>query len=259
MIENPTPETNEYDELFEDSQFNEPFDEGTQPARDVLIDGPELFPGDTGTLPLKLRQALIRLLRGPYLDANSSDNVYNTVVDNQEQLRVRLSELFLELVVDEDHKVALLRPVEMAEPHTTALQRQREMTREETLLLLRMRLVLDRHSGTGNEATIARQDIIDVLEQYVDPQAHDAKGVEDLADAAIRKLVTERRLLLPTELDDVWVISNALPLALPYEHIGDIITYMNSLTEAPAEPDTVDGEPAEDAVTETEHDGEEPA
>ena len=264
MTENPTAETAEYDERDEDSQFDEQFAEDTQPPRDVLIDGPELFPGDTGTLPLKLRQALIRLLRGPYLDANSSDNVYNTVVDNQEQLRVRLSELFLELVVDEDHKVALLRPVEMAEPHTTALQRQREMTREETLLLLRMRLVLDRHSGTGNEATIARQDIIDVLEQYVDPQAHDAKGVEDLADAAVRKLVTERRLLLPTELDDVWVISNALPLALPYEHIGDIITYMNSLTEAPAEPaldiDAPAEEPAEDAVTETQkNDGEEPA
>lgn len=249
-------------EDFDNDELEE-LEEYPQPPRDVLIDGPELFPGDTGTLPLKLRQALIRLLRGPYLDANSSDNVYNTVVDNQEQLRVRLSELFLELVVDEDHKVALLRPVEMAEPHTTALQRQREMTREETLLLLRMRLVLDRHSGTGNEATIARQDIIDVLEQYVDPQAHDAKGVEDLADAAIRKLVTERRLLLPTELDDVWVISNALPLALPYEHIGDIITYMNSLTEAPAEPDTADEAPAEeaaeDAVPETQHDGEEPA
>lgn len=254
MTETPTAE--DFDNELEEQ---DELEEYPQPPRDVLIDGPELFPGDTGTLPLKLRQALIRLLRGPYLDANSSDNVYNTVVDNQEQLRVRLSELFLELVVDEDHKVALLRPVEMAEPHTTALQRQREMTREETLLLLRMRLVLDRHSGTGNDATIARQDIIDVLEQYVDPQAHDAKGVEDLADAAIRKLVTERRLLLPTELDDVWVISNALPLALPYEHIGDIITFMNSLTEAPAEPDTAHEAPAENAVPETEHDGEEPA
>ena len=204
--------------------------EGTaEPERDVLVDGPELFPGDTGTLPLKLRQALIRLLRGPYLDASSSDNVYETVVDNQEQLRVRLSELFLTLVIDEDRKVALLRPVDMAEPHTSALQRQREMTREETLLLLRMRLILDRHTGTGNEATIARQDIIEVLEPYVDPLQQDAKSVEDTADAAIRKLVQDRRLLLPTELDNVWVISGALPLALPYSQIGDIVDFMTTL------------------------------
>ncbi|MCQ2002224.1 DUF4194 domain-containing protein [Arthrobacter zhaoxinii] len=239
--------------------------EETESPRDLLVDGPELFPGDTGTLPLKLRQALIRLLRGPYLDANSSDNVYETVVDNQEQLRVRLSELFLTLVMDEDRKVALLRPVEMAEPHTSALQRQREMTREETLLLLRMRLILDRHTGTGNEATIARQDIIEVLEGYVDPGQRDAKSVEDLADAAIRKLVQDRRLLLPTELDNVWVISNALPLALPYSQIGDIITFMQTLggddtgddTAAPALD--LDGTPDDKTPADEENDGEEPA
>ncbi|MCC3292131.1 DUF4194 domain-containing protein [Arthrobacter sp. zg-Y1110] len=242
-------------------------EEQDEPApRDLLVDGPELFPGDTGTLPLKLRQSLIRLLRGPYLDANSSDNVYETVVDNQEQLRVRLSELFLTLVIDEDRKVALLRPVEMAEPHTSALQRQREMTREETLLLLRMRLILDRHTGTGNEATIARQDIIEVLEGYVDPGQRDAKSVEDLADAAIRKLVQDRRLLLPTELDNVWVISNALPLALPYSQIGDIITFMQTLGGDDAGDDTaaapamdLDSTPDTGTPADEENDGEEPA
>ncbi|MDK1329130.1 DUF4194 domain-containing protein [Arthrobacter sp. zg-Y1143] len=237
--------------------------------RDVLVDGPELFPGDTGTLPLKLRQALIRLLRGPYLDATSSDNVYETVVDNQEQLRVRLSELFLSLVIDEDRKVALLRPVEMPDPHTSALQRQREMTREETLLLLRLRLILDRHTGTGNEATIARQDILEVLEAYVDPGQRDAKSVEDTADAAIRKLVQDRRLLIPTELDNVWVISPALPLALPYHQIGDIVTFMQTLS-GDAGDDTADddappldvgpADTAADADTEpATNDGEEPA
>ena len=248
--------------------------EAQEPERDVLVDGPELFPGDTGTLPLKLRQALIRLLRGPYLDASSSDNVYETVVDNQDQLRVRLSELFLTLVIDEDRKVALLRPVDMAEPHTSALQRQREMTREETLLLLRMRLILDRHTGTGNEATIARQDIIEVLEPYVDPLQQDAKSVEDTADAAIRKLVQDRRLLLPTELDNVWVISGALPLALPYSQIGDIVDFMTTLagdadnaddgaatldldgtpTLEPVAPEPVDS--VDSALTDTEPDAE---
>ncbi|GAA3291697.1 DUF4194 domain-containing protein [Arthrobacter citreus] len=221
-------------------------DYATAPAeRNVLVDGPELFPGDTGTLPLKLRQALIRLLRGPYLDATSSDNVYNTVVDNQAELRTRLSELFLTLVIDEDRKVALLRPVDMPEPHTAVLQRQREMTREETLLLLRMRLLLDRHAGTGNDAVIARSDILEIIEGYVDPGQRDAKSVEDVADAAIRKLVQERRLLLPTEVENVWVISGALPLALPYEHIGDIVTFMQALTEASGElPDPALPEPA---------------
>ncbi|MET1156184.1 DUF4194 domain-containing protein [Arthrobacter sp.] len=199
------------------------------PARDEVRDGPELFDGDTGTLPLKLRQALIRLLRGPYLDAGSTDRVYDTVVEHRRILASRLSELFLQLVIDEDRKVAMLRPVPMAEPHTTALQRQRDMTREETLLLLRMRLVQDRHTGTGTEALISRTEVIDVLQDYVDPEQRDAKHVEDLADASIRKLANERRLLQATELPDVWVISPALPLALPFENIGDIPAVIGSL------------------------------
>ncbi|MBP3044839.1 DUF4194 domain-containing protein [Arthrobacter jiangjiafuii] len=245
----PDSPATETDETYPENTY------GDAPApRDVLVDGPELFPGDTGTLPLKLRQALIRLLRGPYLDAASSDNVYNTVVDNQDELRTRLSELFLTLVIDEDRKVALLRPVDMPEPHTAVLQRQREMTREETLLLLRMRLLLDRHTGTGNDAVIARTDIVEIIEGYVDPGQRDAKQVEDLADAAIRKLVQERRLLLPTEVDNVWVISGALPLALPYEHIGDIVTFMQALTDAAGEqPELPDPELPEPA---TANDGE---
>lgn len=206
------------------------------PARDEVVDGPELFDGDTGKLPLKLRQALIRLLRGPYLHAGSTDRVYDTVVEHRRVLASRLSELFLQLVIDEDRKVAMLRPVPMAEPHTNALQRQREMTREETLLLLRMRLIQDRHAGTGTEPLVSRADVIDVLQDYVDPEQHDAKHVEDLADASIRKLSNERRLLEATELPDVWVISPALPLALPFENIGDIPAVIGSLagTNPPA-------------------------
>lgn len=201
------------------------------PSRDAWTDGPELFPGDTGRLPLKLRQALIRLLRGPYIDGNSTDKVFATIVDHQDVLRSRLSELFLVLVIDEERKVALLRPAGVEEPHTTALQRQREMTREETLLLLRLRLIQDRHAGTGNEAVVSRADLVEVLEPYLDPGKQDAKIVEDVADQNIRKLVQDRRLLLPTELDDVYVISAALPLALPYGNIGDIITAMEALAE----------------------------
>lgn len=216
--------------LVADPRDTARLDESAEPrGRDEILDGAELFDGDTGTLPMKLRQALIRLLRGPYLDAGSTDRVYDTVVEHRKVLASRLSELFLQLIIDEDRKVAMLRPVPMAEPHTSALQRQREMTREETLLMLRMRLVQDRHAGTGTEPLISRDDMIEVLRDYVDPEQRDAKQVEDLTDASIRKLANERRLLQATELPDVWVISPALPLALPFEHIGDIPAVLESL------------------------------
>jgi hypothetical protein len=36
--------------------------------RDTFVDGAALFPGDTGVLPMKVRQALVKLLKGPYVD-----------------------------------------------------------------------------------------------------------------------------------------------------------------------------------------------
>jgi hypothetical protein len=42
-----------------------------------------------------------------------------------------------------------------------------------------------------------------------------------------------RRLLLPTALDDVYLISNALPLALPFENIGDIARHLEAVAEGP--------------------------
>ena len=206
-----------------------------QPERDQLLIGPALFPGDRGELPMPLRQALVRLLRGPYVDGGSNESgssakAFNTIVEHRKALEIRLHELFLRLVIDEDRKIALLQPVEMAEPFTTALARQRELSREETLLLLRMRLILDRRLGTGTEATINRTEVLEIFAQYLHGASQDAKGVEELADQTLRRLVNDRRLLIPTELPEVFVISNALPLALPYEQIGDIRKLLESIS-----------------------------
>ncbi|MDQ4047724.1 MAG: DUF4194 domain-containing protein, partial [Actinomycetota bacterium] len=51
---------------------------------------------------------------------------------------------------------------------------------------------------------------------------------------AIAKLLA-RQLLLTTGLDDVYTISNALPLALPFENIGDIPSHIEVLMAATAD------------------------
>ncbi|MDQ6752306.1 MAG: DUF4194 domain-containing protein [Actinomycetota bacterium] len=221
------------------------------PERSQLVHGPALFPGDRGELPLVLRQALVRLLRGPYVDGGNTDSsssakAFSIIVEHRRALEIRLNELFLELVIDEDRKIALLQPVEMAEPFTTALQRQRELSREETLLLLRMRLILDRQLGTGVESTLHRSEVLEIFAQYLRSGSQDAKGVEELTDQTLRRLVNDRRLLIPTELPEVYVISNALPLALPFEQIGDIRDLMDALAHSSATAGNV----AEDGVAE---------
>src|SRR5690349_18992034 len=58
--------------------------------RDTFVDGAAQFPGDTGVLPMKVRQALVRLLKGPYVDGGRDEKLWTTLLDNQVILRSRL-------------------------------------------------------------------------------------------------------------------------------------------------------------------------
>ena len=80
--------------------------------RDTFVDGAALFPGDTGVLSMKVRQALVKLLKGPYVDGGRDEKLWTVLLDNQVILRSRLSELFLTMELDHERKIAVLRPVD---------------------------------------------------------------------------------------------------------------------------------------------------
>lgn len=61
---------------------------------------------------MKVRHALVKLLKGPYIDGGRDEKLWTTLLDNQLILRSRLSELFLTLQLDHDRKIAVLRPVD---------------------------------------------------------------------------------------------------------------------------------------------------
>ena len=47
----------------------------TVTPRDTFVDGAALFPGDTGVLSMKVRQALVKLLKGPYVDGGRDEKL----------------------------------------------------------------------------------------------------------------------------------------------------------------------------------------
>ncbi len=200
--------------------------------RDTFVDGAALFPGDTGVLPMKVRTALVRLLKGPYVDGGRDEKLWTTLLDNQEILRSRLSELFLSLQLDHERKIAVLRPVDPEAigggARSSILRQQRALSRVETIVLLRLRLLLDRHITAQTDPTITREEISDLVAHYQPAGQQDALRDADVVTRTISKLQA-RQLLLPTDLEDVYTISNALPLALPFENIGDIPAQIEAL------------------------------
>ena len=203
--------------------------------RDTFVDGAALFPGDTGVLPMKVRQALVKLLKGPYIDGGRDEKLWTTLLDNQLILRSRLSELFLTLQLDHERKVAVLRPVDPeaigGSTRSSILRQQRALSRVETIVLLRLRLLLDRHVTAQTDPTITREEIAELVAHYQPSGQQDALRDSDVVNRAITKLLA-RQLLLTTGLDEVYTISNALPLALPFENIGDIPAQIEALVAA---------------------------
>jgi hypothetical protein len=207
--------------------------------RDTFVDGAALFPGDTGVLSMKVRQALVKLLKGPYVDGGRDEKLWTTLLDNQLILRSRLSEVFLTLQLDHERKIAVLRPVDPdaigGSTRSSILRQQRALSRVETIVLLRLRLLLDRHVTAQTDPTITREEIADLVAHYQPAGQQDALRDSDVVNRAITKLLA-RQLLLTSGLDDVYTISNALPLALPFENIGDIPAQIEALVAATTDP-----------------------
>ena len=65
---------------------------GADPAPAALWDG------DSGTLRDPSRRALVQLLRGPYLSAASHGRLWTALLADEDAIRSRLSDMFLELI-----------------------------------------------------------------------------------------------------------------------------------------------------------------
>ena len=187
-----------------------------------------LFEGDTGSFDLLLRQLLVRLLRGPYLDGVAEPRLWQLVLDRRTEIAAYVAEIFLKLEIDQTRKIALLSPVSIEAPHTTAIAPRRALKREETLLALRLRLLLERHQGTGTDAVITREASREILLEHRIPGDTDDKKLEETTDAALTRLLS-LKLILPTELENEYKVSGALALALPFTTIEEIPEYIAAI------------------------------
>src|SRR5580692_10327828 len=95
-----------------------------------------LYPGDTGELPWETRRALVQLLAGPSLEARRHAKLWPILVRDEVIIRRRLAELFLELVMDVDLKVAFTRQADVGDVDSPILLRRSQLTFLDSILLL---------------------------------------------------------------------------------------------------------------------------
>lgn len=123
------------------------------------------WPGDTGTLGIDARRALLKLIKGPYLSAVRAPGPWSALLADEAHIRSRLHDLFLDLVLDRDAGFAFVRNATTGEQDVPIAVRSEQLTFIDTamLLVLRQMLLSGEHDG---RVIVGRDDVFEQLEPF---------------------------------------------------------------------------------------------
>ena len=191
-----------------------------------------LYEGDTGSLPLDARRALCQLLSGPSVDADRHSQLWPALLRHEAQLRSRLCELFLELVIDRDAGVAFTRQAETGELETPVLLRSAPLTFIDSVLLLYLRQQLAEADAQGHRAVVEESVMVDAMSVYEKNFSTDRAGFTKKIAASVAKMKESHVLEKLRGSEDRYEVSPALKLLFSAEHVQALAQVYRDLREA---------------------------
>jgi len=191
---------------------------------------PPLFPEDRGSLAFDARLVLCKLLSGPCLDPDSP--LWTALLRDEATVRSRLSEVFLELVIDRERKVAFTRPAETGELDVPVLQRSTPLSYLESVLLLHLRQVLVEADTRGERAVVEEAELLDTLAIYATGSGADQVLATKRMNAAIDKMRKNTILQGIRGEDRRFEVSPTLRLLFPAEEVAALSAAYRALIGA---------------------------
>lgn len=187
---------------------------GEGPESDVALWG-----GDQGTLREPSRRVLVQLLRGPYLSASRHGNLWTALLSDEDAVRSRLADLFLDLVTDHAAQVAFVRNTS-ADVDAPKVMRTATLTFLDTALLLHLRQALLQESG-GRKTIIGADEAADQLQVYRGKDNADIAGFSKRINSSWQKMV-KYGLLAATSTEGRFEVSPVLRLVFGTEEIAAV-------------------------------------
>lgn len=197
-----------------------------------------LFAGDRGALAFDTRRALCQLLLGPCIDAQRHAQLWKVVERDEALLQARLSELFLELVLDRDLRVAFTRQADTGELEAPILLRSSPLTFVDSVLLLNLRQRLSEADALGSRAVVEEADLQEQLAVYQRIGITDRAGFAKRVAASIEKMKKNSVLQKLRGSEDRYEISPTLKLLFSAEAVHALQAAYRSRLEAEIGPDT---------------------
>jgi hypothetical protein len=213
-------------------EFNE--DAPTEEVDDALLESETRFAGDTGTLPIPARRVLVRLLQGPSLDARRHEKLWGVLKRHEPALRSHLHNLFLDLILDNESRVAFVRQVVSDEVDVPILLRRQSLSFLESVLLLFLRQKLTFSDAQAERAVVDPLEMKEYLRAYEKSENVDASRFDRQMERCVEKAKNLGVLLRLPGSEDRFEISPILRLLFPVEEIQALIASYRRHTPAAA-------------------------
>ncbi len=189
--------------------------------------GTPRYPGDRGTLELDARRALVQLLKGPLITAAKHPSVWRTVLRDEQLLRSRLADVFLDLIVDEDAQLAFTRHADTGEVDAPAVLRTSPLTFMDTVMVLALRQRLLR-AQSGERVVVDFDEMVEQLDMYRQAASTDAAGFRKRVGASWNKL-KDKSLLATTSTEGRMEVSPVLAQLFDAEQVAVVRAEMARL------------------------------
>ena len=170
---------------------------------------PPLWNNDKGTLTYNSRRALVQLLKGPLIRAQKEPVLWSAIISDEENLRARLHELFLELVIDEAEGFAFTRMVEEETLAIPQVLRTDKLKHIDTAILLNLRQELGL-ALPGERVIVDVEDLREGIGYVRAVDNRDEAGFNNRFNAAIKRIRNEYSLLSATETEGRFEVSPVL-------------------------------------------------
>ena len=201
-----------------------------------------LYQGDSGDLALDARRVLVQLLAGPALDGRRHSRLWPILIRDEAAIRSRLSELFLQLVIDRDVQVAFTRQADTGDLEVPRLLRRANLTLLDSILLLHLRQRLTQAETHGERAVVSSDEIVEFLGVYEQAGNTDRALFEKRLHASIEKIKKHSILRKIRASDNRFEISPTLKLLFSAEEI-QALTRIYRDRQAPGAASVPEDEP----------------
>jgi Domain of unknown function (DUF4194) len=195
----------------------------------------------SGRLPEPARRALVTLLLNRYVSRARHRSAWEAVLTYESDLRARLGEIYLDLIVDTDAEVAFKRQQDIDDA-PRVLRREKALSRDATFVLIFLRREYAFADPDDGAVLITRDQIGEFLRAYREDGDGDNARFARRVDAAINALVKPWQILEPDPaVNYLFIIS---PVIVPLVGVDEMSRLAATFLRASDVPGA--GPPADD-------------